>query len=217
MSHPDRPPATAGPTYEAYDLADANVACRGLGWTLDPARAALLVHDALPYYLRALPDATRVQLVGNCGRVVVACRAAGVPVISSAPRPATVPAQRGLAEPLWGIGPSAAEAEATAVPELAGYPHVRVWKRSLSAFFATDLDVELRRLARTQLLVAGVYAGQGILATAFDALARDIEFLVVGDAVGDRSNELHSVALDQIARSAGQVIDLATAERRLRA
>ncbi|WP_370654774.1 isochorismatase family protein [Prescottella sp. R16] len=36
-----------------------------------------------------------------------------------------------------------------------------------------------------QLAVCGVFASQGVAATSFDALARDIQFFVVSDAVAD--------------------------------
>lgn len=83
-----------------------------------------------------------------------------------------------------------------------------VYKRSLSAFYATDLEVEVRRLGRNQTIVAGVYAAGGIVATGFDALARDIEYFVIADAVADYSEQGHQSALEQIASIMGQVVSL---------
>lgn len=130
----------------------------------------------------------------------------GVPLIRSVPRPANYLKQRGLGAKLWGLGPSAEEAGSLVLPQLRNVPCI--YKRSLSAFYATDLEVELRRLGCSQLVVAGVFAGGGIVATSFDALARDIEFFVVADAVADFTEERHHSALHQIATTTGQVLSL---------
>ncbi|WP_428985814.1 isochorismatase family protein [Sinomonas terricola] len=57
-------------------------------------------------------------------------------------------------------------------------------------------------------LVVGVFASQGVVATAFEALARDVEFIVVTDALADTSPGLHELAMRQVARSVGQVVYL---------
>lgn len=177
----------------------------GLGWSLDPCRCALLVHDVLPYYLKVLHRAQGEVLVSRIETLAAAAVAADVPVLASAPRPASDLQQRGVGGRLWGLGPSAEEAATSALISL---PDETVWvhKRSLSAFYATDLDVELRRCGRDQLLVAGVFASGGVVATTFDALARDTEVFVVGDAVADYDQDVHRLALNQVARSTGQVI-----------
>lgn len=88
-----------------------------------------------------------------------------VPLLISSPRPADRLAQRGLGGRLWGQGPSLEEAEQTAISSLHGLGKtMRVQKRSYSAFYATDLAVELRRLDRRQLVVVGVFATGGVLA-----------------------------------------------------
>ena len=58
------------------------------------------------------------------------------------------------------------------------------------------------------MVIVGGFAGQGILATTFDALAHDVETFVVRDAVADYTEELHVLAMRQIARSTGQVISV---------
>lgn len=192
-----------------YSLSEFAEAGAGLGWRFEPSRAAVLVHDLLPYYVGVLPAATQQDLVRQCGRVVGSARARGLPILASAPRPATTVRQRGLGGRLWGLGPSSAQVAAHCLPDLdePDVPWIR--KRSLSAFFATDLDVELRRQGRGQLILVGVFASQGIVATSFDALARDLEVFLIADAVADYSRDLHSLALDQVARSTGQVITTA--------
>jgi len=201
--------ATFTADIQPYDLAVFSTFEAGLGWELDKDRCALLVHDMLPYYLSVLPAAQQEAVTTNAGRLVAAARSCEVPVLASAPRPASEPAQRGLGGRLWGIGPTPAEAATSAVPELQDGPVAWVAKRSVSAFYATDLEVELRRLGRDQLDIAEVFASGGVVATTFDALARDIEVFVVADAVGDDDRTLHEAALTQVARSTGQVIPAA--------
>lgn len=202
----DGPVAGFAAQVSEYSLSDFAQAGGGLGWRFDPARAAVLVHDLLLYYVGVLPAETQRDLARQCGRVVDGARALGLPTIASAPRPATALGQRGLGGRLWGLGPSSAQATAHCLPDMDEPEVPWIRKRSLSAFFATDLDVELRRRGRDQLVLIGVFASQGIVATSFDALARDLEVFVIADAVADYRRDLHSLALDQVARSTGQVI-----------
>lgn len=181
----------------------------GVGWQLERDSCAVLVHDLLPYYVNVLTAQTRTVVVERCRTIVDWALSQNVPVIASAPRPATDTRQRGLGGLLWGQGPDASEVARSCLSGMdePGVPWVR--KRSLSAFYATDLEVELRRQGRSQLVVCGVFASQGIVATSFDALARDIELFVVSDAVADYNATLHELALAQITRSTGQAIPTA--------
>ncbi|MFE3187589.1 isochorismatase family protein [Nocardia sp. NPDC059240] len=192
--------------YEPAQFADFR---DGLGWQLEPDRCAVLVHDLLPYYASVLAEQTRATVVGQCRTLVEWAFSRSVPVIASAPRPATVVQQRGLGGLLWGKGPNATEVRQSCLDGMdePAVPWIR--KRSLSAFYATDLAVELSRQGKDQLVVCGVFASQGIVATSFDALARDVQLFVVSDAVADYNAVLHELALRQIARSTGQVISTA--------
>lgn len=192
-----------------YDPAGITTEDGGLGWVLDPARCAVLVHDLLPYYVDLLGPSSSGSVIAGVRAVVDWARSGGVPLIACAPRPADRAEQRGLGGRLWGLGPSQVEARTSCLPELMAEHVPWVRKRSLSAFFATDLEVELRRCGRNQLVVVGVFAGQGILATTFDALARDVETFVVCDAVADYSRDHHIHAMRQVARSTGQVTRIA--------
>ncbi|MFZ2527090.1 MAG: isochorismatase family protein [Rhodococcus sp. (in: high G+C Gram-positive bacteria)] len=178
----------------------------GLGWQIDHDRCAILVHDLLPYYVSVLAAETRAAVVDRCHAVVDWAFDCDVPIVASAPRPATTTTQRGLGGLLWGRGPDATEVERSCVRGMDDPAVVRVHKRSLSAFYATDLEVELRRRGKDQLVVCGVFASQGIVATSFDALARDIQLFVVSDAVADYNAALHEVALAQVARSTGHLV-----------
>lgn len=196
--------ATFEAATDAYSLREFSGENYGLGWQLDSSRVALLVHDALPYYLKVLPEALRQELIGNIERLVLWAQRAGVPVLRSALRPAADLQQRGLGGRLWGMGPTVQEVSDVVVPQLREAPCM--YKRSLSAFYATDLEVELRRLGRDQLLTAGVFTSGGVLATSFDALARDMEFFVAADASADFTADRHRGALNTVAGTTEQVV-----------
>ncbi|GGH59239.1 isochorismatase family protein [Rothia aerolata] len=180
------------------------------GWEISPHRAAVLIHDTIRYYTEKLPSQVQAQLAENLASLMGWAEEHRVPVLASVPRPAHSANQRGIGYKLWGIGPTLDQTRDFIAGSLQepGVPLIR--KRSLSAFFATDLETELRRLGRDQLVIGGVFTGGGILATGFDALARDLEFFVVADASADLNSEKHSRTLTQIGETVGQVVSLAT-------
>ncbi|MFD7084588.1 isochorismatase family protein [Streptomyces sp. NPDC059918] len=198
--------ATFSVTVEEYDPGALGDRFGGWDWQLDPARAALLVHDLQPYYLGVLAPGVRSRLLAGVGRALEWADRAGVPVLASAPRPAADPAQRGLLGQRWGLGPTAEQARECALERLAAPDVVRISKRSYSAFFATDLETELRRTGRDQLLIAGVYASAGILATCLDAHAREVRPFVLLDATADYTAADHRRGLETAAALAAAVL-----------
>lgn len=181
--------------------------CRA-SWRLEPRRAALLVHDMQAYFLapydaQAEPCAT---LLRNVRRLVDACRRADVPVLFSAQPGEQDRAERGLLWDLWGPG-------IVERPELArlcdglslGERDVLLHKRRYSAFYETRLFELLAERGRDQLLICGVYAHIGCLATATDGFIRGVQPFLVSDVSADFSLEDHSVALRQVARTCGVV------------
>ncbi|CAK9204848.1 unnamed protein product [Sphagnum troendelagicum] len=73
--------------------------------------------------------------------------------------------------------------------------HVLV-KSRFSAFFATNLDLVLRRVGIEHIAVAGVQTPNCIRATAFDAIAHDYPSVVVlSDATAAASDEVHAANL----------------------
>ncbi|AMM21208.1 hypothetical protein AX769_15030 [Frondihabitans sp. PAMC 28766] len=103
---------------EDYDVRQLVVGGTERGWRVDTARAAVLIHDLLPYYVDVLPPRVRRVVVEQSQRVVDWARKNGVPVVASAPRPASSIDQRGLGGSLWGLGPSHAEASVSSLGDL---------------------------------------------------------------------------------------------------
>ncbi|MEU9375739.1 isochorismatase family protein [Streptomyces sp. NPDC048255] len=205
---------SAIPAIRPYPLpAPAGLPENTAAWEADPARALLLIHDMQHYFLQFLP-AGQEPRTGLEDRVTALRRAAaeaGVPVAYTAQPGDMTPRQRGLLTDFWGPGMSAA-------PEHRGFPeqfgpaagdHV-LTKWRPSAFFRTRLAELMRALGRDQLVLCGVYAHIGVLQTACDALARDIESFVVADAVADFGEADHRMALEYAAARCSVVVPTET-------
>jgi len=115
--------------------------------------------------------------------------------------------QRGLLKDFWGPGMSAAS-EHRMIPEpiLPEAHDAVLTKWRSSAFFRTELLDLLREQSRDQLIICGVYAHVGILMTANDGLANDIQTFVVADAIADFSAGYHWLTLDYVATRCGMTV-----------
>lgn len=181
----------------------ANVA----GWRPHPDRAVLLVHDMQRYFLQALPDPLRGELVHNAATLRKRAAALGVPVAYTAQPGRMTDEQRGLLKDFWGPGMRTDPADREVVPELA--PTEEDWvltKWRYSAFFRSDLLARMRAAGRDQLVLCGVYAHVGVLATALEAFTNDIQTFLAADALGDFSEDHHRLALDYAAQRCAVVL-----------
>lgn len=175
-------------------------------WTLDPERAAVLVHDAQAYFLRPYEQGAPLldAVLSGTARILAAARAAGVPVFYTAQDGDH--SDRGLQGDLWGGGMSASPSDTAIHPAVAPVEGDTVLvKKRYSAFAKSDLGARLDDAGRDQLVIVGVYAGIGITATAFDGFCRDVQPFVVADATADMGREQHLRALDLIAAATGVV------------
>ena len=186
---------------DAYPLPGADeLPANTAGWAPDPRRAALLVHDMQRYFLAPFPPPVREPLVRNCALLRERCAALGVPVFFTAQPGGMTEEQRGLLKDFWGPGMRVDPADRQIVEELAPRPADRVLtKWRYSAFFRSDLLSRMREHGRDQLIVCGVYAHVGVLATAVEAFTNDIQSFLVADAVGDFTAEHHRMTLDYAA------------------
>ncbi|MFD9407986.1 isochorismatase family protein [Streptomyces sp. NPDC059989] len=176
-------------------------------WTLRPERAVLVIHDMQHFFLRPVPEPLRSEVVHNAALLRKRAASLGVPVAYTAQPGGMTEEQRGLLRDFWGPGMRTAPDDREVVPELA--PDERDWtltKWRYSAFFRSDLLERMRAAGRDQLVICGVYAHVGVLATAVDAFTHDIQAFLVADAVADFSADEHRLAVDYVAGRCGMSV-----------
>lgn len=179
-----------------------------VNWTIEPHRAALLVHDMQRYFLDAyrLDQQPMSVALPNMVRIREACQRAGVPVVYTAQPGDQHPSRRGILADFWGKGLESGR-DQEIVPELAPRDgDITVTKWRYSGFQRTDLRQLLGHHGRDQLIVVGVYAHMGCMLSAVEAFMSDVAPFFVIDAVGDFSREEHEMAGTYIGKRAGRVL-----------
>lgn len=169
------------------------------GWSVDPRRAMLLIHDMQRYFVDMFPPGQPPvrELVGNVALLRDRCAEAGIPVAYTAQPGGMTDEERGLLKDFWGPGMSAEAEQRAIVDAVAPRPGDEVHtKWRYSAFHRSRLLDSLREQGRDQLIVCGVYAHVGVLMTLCEAFTNDIEAFLVADAVADFSAQHHQWALD---------------------
>ena len=189
-----------------------------VNWRVDPAHAALLVHDMQRYFVRAfelerdgqpLPDAQINIAIANIRRLLDAAHAANIPVYYTAQPPRQNPADRRLLTDFWGDGLQDDE-NARILDELAPTEADTVLtKWRYSAFVRSPLEEQLKDLGRDQLIIGGIYAHIGCLTTALEAFMRDIQPFMVADALADFTAEEHRMACEYASGRCACVINTA--------
>ncbi|WP_216630243.1 isochorismatase family protein [Nocardiopsis coralli] len=209
------------PTIDPYPLPTADeLPDNRAPWTVDPARAVLLVHDMQRYFLRAYPEGAQpvAGATANIAALLTACRAAGVPVVYTAKPGDMTSEQRGLEVDFWGGGMRAVDEHTEIVPDLAPeQDDLLLTKWRYSAFAQTDLAERMAAQGRDQIVVTGVYAHIGCQLTAADAFMRDIQAFMIADALADFGPDQHRAALRYAAGRCGAVFTTEQALGALRA
>jgi len=84
-------------------------------------------------------------------------------------------------------------------PEIAALPAtVRITKRHWSAFYGTELDVQLRRRGITTLIIAGVATNFGVESTARDGWQHNYAVVIAEDACTSVSQEHHRFSIEKV-------------------
>ncbi len=73
-----------------------------------------------------------------------------------------------------------------------------VEKNRLSAFYQTNLELQLRAIDAETVVIAGVLTNQCVAATSKDAMFRDFKPVVVEEATGTTLPHLHAPALEMM-------------------
>jgi len=90
-----------------------------------------------------------------------------------------------------------------------------VEKRRFSAFFNTRLEILLKNLGATHLLVAGVRSDFCVESTVRDAFFRDYDVIVVRDCVAGYFQDLHENAIKTMGTVFSRIMDLEEVKRLL--
>ena len=127
---------------------------------------------------------------------------AGAPVVLTTTDfgPGYADAPRGTADAPWALPAEGLPANfAVLVPEIDVLPAaVRITKRQMSAFFGTELDLQLRRRGCTTVVICGVATNLGVEATARAAFDLNYNVILASDACGSVAPGLHEFAVEKI-------------------
>ncbi|MEV0039233.1 isochorismatase family protein [Streptomyces sp. NPDC050804] len=167
--------------------------------TLDP-RTALVVVDLQKGIVSRPAVHPTDDVVARSAELAAAFRAKGLPVVlvnvtggapgRTAGPTGSLPADASWADLVPGLGQQDSD--------------IVVTKQTWGAFYGTDLDMRLRRLGVTQVVVTGVATSKGVESTARAAHERGYNVTVVTDAVTDTDEGAHRNFVEKIFPALGE-------------
>lgn len=179
---------------------------------LDPRCTALVIVDLQHGVLS--PDPTpsgRVAIVELAAALGRAFADAGGLIVLTVTDFASgyADAPRGLADAPWALPADGLPAAfAALVPEIDALPAaVRITKRQMSAFFGTELDLQLRRRGCDTVVICGVATNMGVEATARAAFDLNYHVVIAADACSSVAPGLHEFAVENILPRVARVRD----------
>jgi nicotinamidase-related amidase len=176
-----------------------------------PKRSCLLVVDMQNYFLdRKSPTFTPggLAVLPNVQRLIKGFRQKGLPVIYTAHQHKSSQMDGGILGWWWEGMIMEGTKDAQIHPHLTPLPQEKVVsKHRYSAFYNTDLEIVLRCLNISDLIITGVMTNLCCESTARDAYFRDYRVFFVMDATGTVDEELHLATLKNLAFGFAYVAD----------
>jgi len=182
---------------------------------LRPAQACLLVIDMQNEFLEergAIFFHYATEIIPNVKRILGAARRAKMPVVFTAHAHEDPATDGGLTAQWW---PEIKRGESL-IKGTRGVGILReirpldgdrvVWKQRYSAFYNTNLEVVLRGMGVTDLVITGVLTNVCCESTARDAFFRDFRVFFVADATATTEPELHAASLKNMAYAFAYVV-----------
>ncbi len=181
---------------------------------LTPGRAALLMVDmnrpfVEPGGLLSAPSAPAI--VPRLIQLVASFREAERPVLWLVQGHHSLEHDRGahLAE-WWPTMMRSGTADVEMAAGLEPLPDEKIiLKRRYSGFYQTDLELTLRCLGVTQVVIAGLLTNVCPYATAVDAFMRDLDVYYLADGTAAHNRHLHVTALQNLAAWCGAIVTVA--------
>lgn len=173
---------------------------------IDPATTALIIIDLQNAVAsRQMAPYTAAEVIQRSAALAIALRQQGGMVVYvrvKVGETLSLPADESHPRPTQPLPPEASEL----VPE-AGFQQgdVLITKRQWGAFYATDLDQQLRRRGIRTLIMAGIATNFGVESTARPAMERGYELVFAEDAMSSMSAEMHQFAVRNIFPRMGRV------------
>ncbi len=177
------------------------------------SRAALLVMDVQEAIVQRFGD--RPGYLDRIAQAIAAARGAGIPVVyvTVGFRPGH-PEVSARNKSFAAIASSQAYTEADPAarihPAIAPRPaDLVVTKRRVSAFAGSDLDVLLRGLDVSTLVLAGIATSGVVLSTLRQAADLDYRLVVLADGCLDADDEVHGVLTEKVFPRQAEVLTIA--------
>ena len=114
--------------------------------------------------------------------------------------PGYADAPKGMCDAPWTLPEGGLpDSFANLVPEIDNLPAaVRLVKKQMSAFFGSELDLQLRRRECDTVVLCGVATNFGVEATARTAFDLNYNVLIAADACGSISPDMHDFAVSKL-------------------
>lgn len=176
------------------------------------ATTALLVMDFQNGIVARLDDKVS-SVVGAVGRAIGAARDTNIPVVYArvafrSGTPEVSPHNKSFSALTQMTGMGVDDPATQIYDEVAPAPgEVVVVKKRISAFAGSDLDVVLRSLDATSLVLAGISTSGVVLSTIRQAADLDFELTVLRDACADTDDEVHRVLFDKVFPRQAEVLE----------